>query len=472
MRTLLISCIALYSFSLLATNLKTDNVRLVNRQEVSDMPLSVIFDVSWDNAWRNSKNHDAAWVFMKWGGGWRNHVKFQQEGHKVLVQRSGQEAQVTIDVPSDGNGFFIYASEEYRGRIDLKLQVMVDTAGLRLRGPMARGLTVHALEMVYVPGGPFTLGSPDESAKTHAAFYRSDDGGEPDGLYAISSEDAIQVGPSKGNLYYWSENETYNGDQQGPIPATFPKGYDAFYIMKYELTQGEYAQFLNRLSDEHSSLHSPIGARNYYKKRGSLRLEDGIYFAESPQRPMNQISFTDGLAYTDWAALRPVTELEFAKAARGPSKPIPGEFVWGTDNYDLLERYVTAEGELVLQNGRHEGELADDNRATFGASYYWVMDLNGSVWEKVITVGNEIGRNFEGSHGDGYLRFGWATNEDWPSSNDEVGGFGYRGGGYYTAGTDYRAYNPHSPIGYRYYGAWSGGPRSIAYGYRAGRSAE
>jgi len=101
-----------------------------------------------------------------------------------------------------------------------------------------------------------------------------------------------------------------------------------------------------------------------------------------------------------------------------------------------------------------------------------VFDLSGSVWEKVITIGNEIGRQFAGSHGDGILSFGHATNDDWPSSDDEKGGFGYRGGGYYEIGTEYSVYNPHSPIGYRYYGAWSGGPRSIAYGYRAGRTAE
>jgi hypothetical protein len=100
------------------------------------------------------------------------------------------------------------------------------------------------------------------------------------------------------------------------------------------------------------------------------------------------------------------------------------------------------------------------------------MDLSGSVWEKVITAGNPVGRQFKGSHGDGHLRFGHATNEDWPDSDDEVGGFGYRGGGYYEVGRKYDDFNPHSPIGYRYYGAWSGGPRSIAYGFRAGRTAE
>jgi hypothetical protein len=264
----------------------------------------------------------------------------------------------------------------------------------------------------------------------------------------------------------------YNGDQQGPVPAEFPKGFDAFYIMKYELTQGLYAAFLNHLPDNWTFSRAPVGGRIYSSKRGGIKLENGAYIAESPNRAMNFVSFTDGLAFSDWAALRPITELEYTKAARGPAAAKPNEFVWGTDNYDQLERYVNVSGETTLQNGWTEAQLNDETRPIFGASYYWVMDLSGSVWEKVITIGNEIGRQFKGTHGDGHLDFGHATNQDWPKSDDEQGGFGYRGGGYYNVGTIYSDFNPHSPIAHRYYGSWSGGPRSIAYGYRAGRSAD
>ena len=350
-----------------------------------------------------------------------------------------------------------------------KLQIMIDTTGRQLNRLQTRGLTVHGVEMVYIPAGSFTIGSPDQDAIKRAAFYISDAEGNPNGLLMINSEKEIPVGAEAGAFYYWSENELYNGDQKGPIPAAFPKGYNPFYIMKYELTQGQYADFLNTLPDAWTAERSPIGARGYYKKRGGIRIEDGVYKADNPQRPMNQLSYTDALAYTDWAALRPITELEYEKACRGPGAPLPAEFVWGNNRYDQLERYVDGM-ELVLQNGVDESQLTDATRPVFGASYYWVMDLSGSVWERVITIGNPIGRQFKGSHGDGKLSFAKATNKDWPNSDDELGGFGYRGGGYYEPGTDYGDFNPHSPIGYRYYGAWSGGPRSIAYGYRAGRS--
>ena len=467
---LFLSCICMFPHEFQATGLQIDHVRVVQRDDVLSTPVSVIFDLRWDNAWHNEKNHDAAWVFMKFGGSWDNHVKLLPEGHRILQNRSS--AKLIIEVSKDSLGFFIYPSATFRGQVNGKLQILIDTKSQRISNSRLNGLTVHGIEMVYIPTGPFTVGSPDQPAIKRASFYKSDAKGQPDGLIEIRSEAAIAVGPQKNALYYWSEESLYNGDQQGPVPATFPKGFDAFFVMKYELTQGQYTAFLNDIPTNWTFTRSPIGGRDYYEKRGGIRLKNKKYVADNPHRPMNYISFTDGLAYSDWAALRPITELEYEKAARGPATPIDAGFVWGTNTYDMLERYVNPDAELVLANQLDERGLTDEKRAVYGASYYWVMDLSGSLWEKVITIGNPIGRKFKGSNGDGKLDFGHATNEDWPDSDDEKGGFGYRGGGYYQVGTIYSDFNPHSPVGYRYYGAWSGGPRYISYGYRAGRSAD
>ncbi|MEP1095101.1 MAG: SUMF1/EgtB/PvdO family nonheme iron enzyme [Cyclobacteriaceae bacterium] len=470
MRQVVILFILISVVPAFGSDLEIKNVRSMDRRGMDGYPISVIFDIEWKNSWNNRKNRDAVWVFMKFNTPWNNHVKLLPTGHKVLQTREGVSPQ--IEVSEDSLGFFLYASESYRGDMNFKLQILLDTTNQQIRRNRLTGMNVHGLEMVYIPEGSFSVGSPDRDAIRRAALYQSDGNGEPKGSFTISDESEIAVSPTYNSLYYWSENALYNGDQKGPVPASFPKGYDPFYVMKYELTQGQYAAFLNSLPAGWTYDRSPIGGIDYYKKRGGILLEKDRYVAESPNRPMNFVSFTDGLAFTDWAALRPITELEYEKAARGPSKPIPAEFVWGTNTYDRLERYITPDMEIVIANGYDESQLSDETRAIFGASYYWVMDLSGSVWEKVITIGNPIGRAFKGTHGDGNLEFASATNLDWPTSDNEIGGFGYRGGGYYEIGTGYSDFNPHSPIGYRYYGAWSGGPRSIAYGYRAGRSAE
>lgn len=167
-----------------------------------------------------------------------------------------------------------------------------------------------------------------------------------------------------------------------------------------------------------------------------------------------------------------MTELEFEKACRGPSQPIPHEFPWNTNNKDKLQRVVHTNDELQLLNNLQESELNDSNRDQFGASYYWVMDLAGSLWERCVTIGDSVGRSFKGTHGDGMLApHGFASNADWPKGSTETAGFGFRGGGYYEHHMQYGGFNPHSPIGYRNFGSWPGGARSLAYGSRFVRTA-
>ena len=124
-----------------------------------------------------------------------------------------------------------------------------------------------------------------------------------------------------------------------------------------------------------------------------------------------------------------------------------------------------------MRNGWDESQLTDDNLSYFGASHYWVMDLSGSLWERMVTIGHENGRSFEGSHGDGMLSdTATATNSDWPSGTANAGGIGFRGGGYYGPWRAYHEYNPFSPIAYRPYGGWHGHDRAKAYGGRLVRT--
>src|SRR3569623_701370 len=53
-----------------------------------------------------------------------------------------------------------------------------------------------------------------------------------------------------------------------------------------------------------------------------------------PSRPVSYVSWPDVAAYAAWAGLRPMTELEFEKAARGKDiGAVADEFVWGTAAY-------------------------------------------------------------------------------------------------------------------------------------------
>jgi formylglycine-generating enzyme required for sulfatase activity len=429
-----------------------------------------LFTVQWDNAWNTAKNHDAAWVFLKFirPGILARHAFISKDGIKVVTDHTGKNGKYNFKISDDQTGFHVYAGDKYRGKVHLTVRVSIDIAKTG-NLPSTTGVTLNAygVEMVKIPSGSFFVGEPDSSAaRRFHAFYNSDAEGKHNGVFELNNEDQeITIG--KGSLYYQSTETIYQGDMKGVITKSFPKGVKGFYCMKYELTQGQYADFLNTISPQQNTVRSNIGGSMYYQQRGSIRFEEGRYTADFPNRPCNFISWDDAMAYADWACLRPMTEFEFTKAARGTEKPLPNTFPWGTSSKEKVQRIVNTDGDLVFSNGIDESQLNDNNREIFGASYYWVMDLSGSVWERVITIGDEKGRNFTGLHGDGTISYYGAANvANWPLGNDETGGFGFRGGGFYSHDRSYHEFNPYSPVSYRMYGAWSGGARVESYGSR------
>jgi len=473
---LLLQSFVLFPWLASASDLTITGVELVyNRDTTKDM--SVKLTVQWENAWRNEKNYDVAWIvvkFLREDDGSR-HALLAEKGHMILRNNLADASSPVIKVPPDRTGFFIYAGVKHRGPVSWTIRIVLDPA-IVAGGNFDIGnsrLAVYGIEMVHIPEGAFTLGDPDTTALQFGAFYRSGGDGKVEGLMKIISEKTpIEVGKEKGQLYYRVETPQYQGDRTGPIPADFPKGYQAFYIMKYELMQGQYAAFLNSLSREQSQHRANFGGKSYYRLRGTIKIEDNVYMAGAPNRPCNHLSWDDGCAFADWAGLRPMTELEFTKACRGPVEAIAHEYPWGTASKDNLARVVSENDDLMMLHNLNESQLTNKNRDVFGVSFFWVMDLAGSLWERVITVGHPLGRKFLGTHGDGRMTYyGFASNDDWPKGDTETGGFGFRGGGFYEHGRAYSEFNPHSPIAYRRFGAWSGGSRTEAYSCRFVRTA-
>lgn len=463
--TVLIAGILLCSRPLAATGLVVSPATL---SRGTGAP-SVTCEVSWRNGWRNDRNHDAAWLFV------RLSVGKEGRSRRARLATSGHTVSGALELrrPEDGAGAFLLSSVPHRGDVRATVRLELDPAaldGVQSGEPVTPA--VFGIEMVSIPAGPFFLGDPDPAALDYGGFFRAGPGGAPDGLYPVVSEAAIEVGPEPGRLDYRVKQPEYQGDRRGPVPAAFPKGTAAFYVMKYEVAQGEYAAFLNTLGDEASYFRAIHAGRDYARTRGSIALVDGRYVAASPARPANRVSWDDGCAFADWAGLRPMTDLEWVKACRGPERPVARAFPWGTASKARLLRVVRPDDELVTSGDADESRLSDDTREVLGASYYWVMDLAGSVWEKVVTLGHPTGRAFRGTHGDGRLTsYGFATNDDWPKGDEGRGGFGYLGGGHYEHGKPEGEFNPHSPVSFRRFGSWGDAPRSLAYGFRAARTA-
>jgi hypothetical protein len=160
---------------------------------------------------------------------------------------------------------------------------------------------------------------------------------------------------------------------------------------------------------------------------------------------MSYINWADLAAYLDWSGLRPMSELEYERAGRGPYRAVSGEFAWGTSS--ITQATTILNGGLTNERaqsgaratyGNHpnvQGPLrvgsfayGVSTRIAAGAGYYGAMDLTGNVRERTVTVGNSTGRAFEGRyHGNGQLNESGNSNvSTWPGTN--AVGAGFRGG--------------------------------------------
>jgi len=194
--------------------------------------------------------------------------------------------------------------------------------------------------------------------------------------------------------------------------------------------------------------------------------------------PMFNLAWTDITAYLDWAGLRPMTELEYEKAARGPDRPVRDEFAWGgpflpaqaasVENRNLptetptpdIANYAQPMFPGTVSIAAHGGPLVAPDIASVaaatvnrwpiragsfareattreeaGASHWGILNLSDNVPERVVVLTAPAGRAFDGRHGDGELTaVGFANVLNWPSvnanlaaSNNLAQGTGYRG---------------------------------------------
>ena len=120
--------------------------------------------------------------------------------------------------------------------------------------------------------------------------------------------------------------------------------------MKYEISQEEYTEFLNKITAAGDGFRFPgKNGLNRHAITGSV----GSRTTSNPNLPCNYLSWYDMASYLDWAALRPMTELEFEKAARGTAAPVADEHVWGTTTIATTEYTV---GNHVRLSGHGERE--------------------------------------------------------------------------------------------------------------------
>jgi len=417
-----------------ANNVQLSNIALTGQNTVSDFTM-VNFGISWENSWRtntNESNYDGAWVFVKFrkknSSNWQHATMNYVSPGSAAACGHTQPAGSIIKTPADGKGIWIYRAGFGQGnnnftggqlRWNYGVDGVLDNDSVEVR--------VFAVEMVYVPQGGYYLGS----GGSESYHFRD---GAVDTYYPINSENAITCGNAAGNLWTASNGAYWF---TGTLPAAFPKGYNAVWIMKYEFSQQQYIDFLNNID------YNKFVTNNSYSGAYTIGSHPNLS-AANPAQTMGYISINNVLAWLDWAALRPFTELEFEKACRGSNQvPIANEYAWGNTTISEVSGAInggTATETWVSGNcnytnsvgsGIRCGALAtgSSTRTSSGATYYGIMEMSGNMYEWCVSGGDAVGRAFTGAHGDGNLTASGNHNTaNWPSPSGAADGLAIRGG--------------------------------------------
>ena len=320
--------------------------------------------------------------------------------------------------------------------------------------------------------------------------------------FQITTEAALGIDNVANRLWGTSTSNTSTigntaGNPMATLDAAYPKGFAAFYCMKYEISQGQYRDFLNALTYQQQATRTAVVPTS---AAGTGALHDGtdtfrnglaiqipgnattlvpaVYgcnlnanttyneAADGEWIACNLISWMDGCAYLQWSGLRPMTELEFEKACRGNQTAVREEYAWGNTTYDPIgsETLTNAGANNETSNNTNNNVAnfqdpilgpvrgpvrvgsfarAATTRTQAGATYYGIMDMSGNLWETTVTIGNAAGRSFTGLHGSGSLNAGGNANTaSWPGivsgALTGAAGSGLRGGSWDGADMDLR----------------------------------
>jgi hypothetical protein len=220
-RLALIIALLFVGFGLSANNIQiTGKVKVVSI--VGDQA-TVEFNLSWDNSWRDDFNWDAAWIFLKAqkkGQPWTP-LYLKPTGHTV-TPNAGDEGGSYRLLPGEVSaanlmGVHLIRHSNSEGTVNVKVQLACDIDAFSSITAADFGtdfsgvyLAAYAMEMVYVPHGPYYLGdggSQNAFADPSVSFIPHVDnliGGGPY-TYSASSEiqgyDAMKVLPFGGDRW-------------------------------------------------------------------------------------------------------------------------------------------------------------------------------------------------------------------------------------------------------------------------------
>lgn len=283
-----------------------------------------------------------------------------------------------------------------------------------------------------------------------------------------------------GGVYgLFSNDGEVSWNTSSTLPSTYPNGYNAFYVMKYEMSQDQYRGFLGMLTpsqQQQRTLGASLDALDPLDNRyvfGSdptqpnfrngivvssrsdqgdtvafacdLNRENGVAADGDGQAlACNYLTPLDMLSYAAWVGLRPLSELEYERISRAPYPYVPSvrECAWGgvdaippsglMDGGKINERFSTGN---INFNKRLPGPsrvgifaLEGNSQSASGSSFWGVHDLSGNLSELYYNV-SSTGRTFNATRHGNSVHESLSTLDVW-GWDTTSSSFGLRGGNF------------------------------------------
>jgi len=399
----------------------------------------------------------ADWIFIKFStstsggipadGSWK---------HATLISGSitGGTLSGALTVPSDHKGVYInHTASSSGGYVNASVRWNYAADGLTLFNAKVK---VFAVSMVHIPAGSFRYG---DGCVAHCGTGEAD-------FYNVVAPRLVQSADASSDI------------PPGATPNSWPNGYSSFYLMRYSVTQGQYADYLNTVGSSTAAAHyTSIVANGHNIAYNSAADYGSRYSAGAPAAAENYLAIMDAWSYLSWAAMRPPTEMEFEKAARGDTTATNWYYPWGTlistdtatyappnESGTCMRNYMNFNNlsgcQKVLDVGRYMSGDAYRTAAQTGASPYGLADMAGNVWNIVVNCAAAQTVPAGPSNGNGTP----VEPASWPVPGSGAG-TALRGGGWSVAVTNWLR------ISDRTYGNWVFHPdRSYDVGARGART--
>jgi len=186
-------------------------------------------------------------------------------------------------------------------------------------------------------------------------------------------------------LFHFLMAASVFAQQTGSVDTTvFPqmvfieRGDSSYYMDKYEVTNGEYARFLNDLGNQEEEGSPWVELRSRFALIEELESGEFVAIDSFDIHPAVEISWHGAKAYCNWAGKRLPTQSEWRFGCEGAeSKKYP----WG-------KKFI--QGYANIYGHKHDGYVRTAPVGTYpqGASAFGLMDMSGNVWEWTYSEGD------------------------------------------------------------------------------------